>query len=876
MRKPVTAASVVALLAVLLGAMAAPATSAPVPVQQSAARSAYAPTAVPSLQQSLSLFQGLVSSVTTQPATLTRSEPRGMAVDPIGWALSAAGLAVSIADGVEEEQQLQAINAQLTAVQSTLSAIQVQLTTLQNSINQLMTQLKETNCATQTQAASSAAANIQSASQGFNELLAQTQAAGLTPPTQAAPTFAMLVTWATTYGGQIQSALNDLSLVISGTADDGALVACAQALYAPAPPPANFEATYYGNLYSFVSYWYQVQVGALNLYVEAQHLLALNASGQVTTLNPNTPQQVCQPPITNGQAQQNCNLAADMVSTVYDNLQAQLTTAGAPYLWGTGGQVMAQSPVATAASGQALAWLTDINTFQTSGCTLPLSSAPYTGVCGGSVGVGPTFANSTFGNYTFGPYSGWIPATSKAWYSTTSTSTTVMNHPSGPPDPPVAQAMSYAGLGNSTWGSGNGLSNLIILTGETSSSTGYSDWPLNQFGYQNSLTGQCLLDSNFQVSGNPTATGWQYPFCDAQGGEPLGNLVANFTQTGTKENTQLSWTQWPQGSFGYNYTDPLFYTASFGNTGEPNAKDPSPWWLNMPGGTTSPPVGPMWMTATYGWWVSGYSVVTEAPATFAGTPGYRWPVLPLSTSMCTNGMPLTNLGGAYTMCGADFQAWLGANLPSAPPAPTSPVELSATHSLGSANVSWRYRSVPQYRGDVTTKPAFRIRARRGAGKWTTVVPNTATSTGPVSHKGQRYGYLVKGLKAGNYSFKVAALAGKSPGRYSSVSRLEYVPDKVLQSRYYAFKGAGGTRSTVKAFADGRVYEITKSADGFGRLRARQITGHLFTNPYAWSGLWQQTTRGSWKNLRWVGYQRIGGPASSRKGMPYPRGYLPTY
>jgi len=844
---------IVVSLAVVFATAMAPGASAgePDPPQVDAAGT-ISPTVVPQLQVSVEVFQGIVDSVTPQPetsASALQPSPKaslregrrgevtesGFDVDPIGWALSAIGIAVTAATSAEEMQELQQISQQLTQVQQTLTQIQAQLTQISNQIAALSAQLAATNCSVQTQAATSALANVQSAAQSYLGYVEQ--AATATDPTQT-PSVQIMKEWALNYTlgeTSLQESLNDISDVVTGSTSDGSLQACAQALYSTTPsnPALGYENTYYSNLYLYVSYWYQAQVIALGLYVEAQHLLAMDAAGNASSLQATDPQVICDNPV-NSTVTSYCNAAAQQVGDTYSDISKQLSKAGAPYIWGTGGQVSAPSPAINQGPGN-YAWLLDINQFQAGNCAQPLSSAPsYGKPCGGTVGTTTTFGNSTFGNYTWGSYSTWQPAPSKAWYGVLAAATQQLGT--------YAQAMVATGFGNQNL-AGSGVSNLIILTGESTTSTPSS---LNQQDFQNSVTGLCVMDTSF-YSAYPNAN-LKLPLCDSQGGTALGSLISNYDSS-YKSNGYLG--QWSNPtSAPYSPSNAGYYTASAPGCGKELA-----WGqMNAPG----------WMSATQLWLDCE---ITQYPQ-YKPTAQYRWPVLPITSSMCTNSMTTATDGGAYTMCGADFQAWLAANLPTPPPNSSPPTAVWAEHSAQGAAVSW------QPPKGSPAPSSYVLQSRRNNGNWRTVTEPMTSSDVDAQSAGATHSTKVKGLKRGNYSFRVASawVGGRSDWRKSE--RREFVPGGKYSSRYYTFRKSGKVR-VAEAFSDGRVYWVAKKRTGFGWLDNKGIKGHWAKNPVNWAGSWKQRSSGSWRNLAWDGWRRADGPARSRAGMPLKNRPLPT-
>lgn len=843
-RRAVSALVVPALMIV----PASPPTHASAPVASTSQQTAtpVAPAPLTSLTQTLQLFQGLADSTANQSAQ-SASLAVGMP-DIFGWEMAAIGIAGSAQSTAETVAQLSEIDDQITGIQNTITSIGAQITGLQSQLKALSAQLQNQDCGVETAQMTLTLGYIQDLERKFSGFATQASQAADGAAGVAPPTWGQIVGWANTAVSGTYSVpvmLNTLNNVLVGTTDDGSISACAAAAVPLAgTTPFGWEQAYYSQVYNYMAYWYQIQVIALNLYVQAMHVLAVEASGDPTDFPVGDPSGVCQPPLAKGDVVTACNLAADEVSDLTDAITAQFSIAGAPYSWGTAGQVFAANPFAAGnpVPIQPYAWLMDINDFQTAGCTLPVSSA--SSPCGGSVGTSGQFANPTWGDFVWGAYTGWVPAKTLPWQS-------IGLQPPQTTNAPIWQRMQQLGFGDPTWGAEGGLDNLIVYTGEVVTSDADLE---NAYPGSASVTGQCFFDTANNISdGPPVASGvssWNVPACDGVGwwGGALISYLSSYFQPG-------HYGEWPNGSaFPYaqrsapiQYSNPAFYNADF-----ELASSPNPW---------IPRTAPGWATASPG-------------ATFTPTPEFRWPVLPLNDAMCSakipgNGtMDATNSGGAYTMCGADMTAWIAAQLPQMP-TPAAPISVSASPTLGAAAVSW----LP---GSVRQKPvSYRIRGKRGDGKWRTLVRDTSAKSRELASTSKRLRYPVPVAKSGFWRFKVVALMKDRRSRPSAPTRREYITTKRVSARYYVFT-QGQKRRVVKSFADGRVYWVGREQSAFGTRHKRVLHGHTFRDPYRWSGTWHQRADGSWKAMQWPGWVRVDGPARTRKGMPKAASRLPRY
>ncbi len=821
------------IAAALLGSPV-PATAA----EQASTPAPAAPQTLASWVQAEQLLEQLEASVGSLPASDARVS--GIVSDLVGWGLSAVGLAVSGDSSAAISQGLSDISQGLAGVQSSLNAISAQLGALSGELQQVSEQEKWADCADQTQSASGPAGVIQAAASDYNQFLTQATSASTSEP---APQVDALVDWASEYtsGNSLVAALDAINLMLMGSSQNGSLQACSAALMGMTQGSAlTFEQTYYGSLYQYLSYWYQMQVQGLNLYVEAEHLLALNAAGELSSFSPTQPSIICTQPIS-GVVTTFCDLAYNQVSAVYDNLVVQMYMAGAPYLWGSGGTMSAPSPQ----TGNK-AWLLDINDFQAGGCSLPLTS--ITTACGGTVGTTAAFANDRWGPYPGLLYTGWQPAVTSDWLSLISASYQFTG--SGY----FWQAMIQAGFGDTSWGTGAGLQNLIVYTSEVTASNSQDLMPgfwQSKPGsdFQNLVAGMCLLDTQGALNQyvipsvlTPVPV-WTQPLCDDQNGGMLSVLIddvdpANSTWSSSAPNGATG--SYPRGG---PFTPTAFYDAQFSE-----GPKGMPWWINQV---------PGWMTQTYGL----YGAPNPGWYGYEPTPQYRWPVLPLSDVECTASIPGTGTtmsvktsSGAYTMCGADMQAWVAAQLPDQPiVAPAGSV--SSAPKFGAAKVSWTPSKGQRH---VT---GYRIRGKRDGGTWTTLqtVPKATSARITVNRPGW-------------WRFKVVTLVRDRKSRPSAPSRAEYVAVSKHRWRFYTFRDGARTR-IAKAFSDGRVYFAGRQQQGAGELRKARITGHTYRGANPWSGPWVQRTSGSWKHLRWDGWTRVAGPARTRAGMPLRRAHL---
>lgn len=290
----------------------------------------FSPQTLPALEQSLQMFQQLADSTASQ-ATQSLSGVEDL--DYVGWMASAIGIASS--SDTQVVAQLQQIEDQITGIQSTVSTIDSQIEQLSQALDALSLQIAKDNCAVQSAQLTAALSTVQTAQTQFSTYLDQAAGQADGVKGQVAPSWQQLVNSANDVvsgSDNLRVALHTIDNVLTGTSNDGSILACvaAMAQYAGSTP-FGWEQAYYSQVYVYLAYFYQIQVQALNLYVEAQHVLALEASGRPpASFDIGSPQKICTPPLFNGDMVTACNNAADAVALVVSNITDQFMIGGAP------------------------------------------------------------------------------------------------------------------------------------------------------------------------------------------------------------------------------------------------------------------------------------------------------------------------------------------------------------------------------------------------------------------------------------------------------------------------------------------------------------------------------------------------------------------
>lgn len=237
-----------------------------------------------------------------------------------GWTLGALGLAEQAPDYTE---QLDRIDEDLKVMIDELNGIQDELNTISGEI----TVLNCTNWATALTTEKARVDNLLSDYQSF----ASTAAAGGTVSGST------LSDWVDQVEGQGSYASHEsmgdiIATFIStliGPGNTGVIPACVQTISKPTDETMSVDDDYYAKVQLFTDYYYNYQVRALFLYVEAKHYRAWVAAGSPTssTLSADSIAAVC----SNASAALYCNQASQRTNEVYNALVAQATTTGAPY-----------------------------------------------------------------------------------------------------------------------------------------------------------------------------------------------------------------------------------------------------------------------------------------------------------------------------------------------------------------------------------------------------------------------------------------------------------------------------------------------------------------------------------------------------------------
>lgn len=425
----------------------------------------------------------------------------------------------------------------------------------------------------------------------------------------------------------------------------GALKQCADAFRQEweQKRPALGEDMYYKDLWTYLNYFWQAQIKALNNVVEAYHIRAAEAwmggGAKPRPLPaPKDLKSICDSTKSRGAGaspSQNCKYAAEAATDVYYAMLDQAKAAGAGYAW----NLEATKSISMRAKTSEL-WVTDLSKYgDREDCEGPLNSLDPEGGCG------PTASTSTviYEDKGLG-YGGWKTATTAQWRTLLGPDTEAAT---------AGEAMGNAGFPP------NMRKNIIVYTNEwTRFGSDQLKWlsgPSRQ-RWQDPLTNvdaRCFFDTNMPPSGDGRHS-WLYCNQDAA----FWFLANAFDQSKSGPCS---------GSFHYRPSA----VAAQGTQRRFSGVDlQGQWTFDCNDPSSSVYYNKPWVQQKPGW--------MSLPLAEEGgeiIPEYKWPVQDISGRKCltnlnwgTDKTPLQprNAGGAWTMCGDDFKDWLKTQLPDPP------------------------------------------------------------------------------------------------------------------------------------------------------------------------------------------------------------------
>ncbi len=538
-----------------------------------------------------SAASGMFVSLSKSAAQGAAGEIGGQAA---GWAMGALGLSSGSPD----------YSAQLDKIDDDLQVIIGQLNDIEKELNAIEGELTVLNCSTWATALTGEKGRVDYLIGAYQSLVSTAANGGLVPSAEIAD-WVDQVLGLGSYASQqpIGQVISTFASTLTGPASTGVIPACAQSVPVPGSVMAG-DGTYYGQVNLFTDYYYNYQVRALFLYIEAQHYRAWVAAGSPGSdvIPADSVQDVCADP--NGALY--CNQAAGRANDVYNALLAQYTAAGAPY---TGDNFVlkydADNPYLFPLS------LEDFTKAAGSTCTYPLVSSAPCGVM--AVRYDDTAAVNTV--HYLG-YTNWgISRMSHldAW---------VEGWKSGTPGQYLEK----------TYGFKN-MENKIIV-----SSTNYS-YKLKGTDAWQVMTGFFDTDMVYGWQTSPINTQSEF--------EKLMTQTVDHGANCTPFNVWLHVREVGSDSAPKNRNK--FYDLA--GSGE---KCEGTWYKPFVFSET-----PGWMLA----FQDGRNHNTMVYGNSANLVQFRWPFRHVATLTCTGSRSTHNPAGVWSMCGDDFVAWVDRIVP---------------------------------------------------------------------------------------------------------------------------------------------------------------------------------------------------------------------
>lgn len=523
----------------------------------------------------------------------------------------------------------------LEDVKRQLEQISRQLEQISAQIEELSREQAFQSCAIQTQLGTDAVATINSQAKIFRRY------ANPKDPNRDRRDW---IAWARdvldTKNGSLQRLEYIRLQLLSKGGTSGALQQCAEAFRKrwESQYPALAEDKYYSDVWTYLNYFYQAQLLGLNNVVEAYHILAADAwmgkgpkprplpqpKDIATICNNTTPGSLGASP------SQYCRYARDEANDVYYAMLGQAKGAGAAYAWNT----RAKNAIAVQAKTSKL-WVTDLNKYgDRSQCPGPVSSLRP---CGPTVGKAWPLVN---GQDKGLGYDGWMTAWSMFWAPLLGANNKASS---------AGEAMEKAGFAKSM------TRGLIIYTGETEPP---DSWRMHwKWGPDAGLWGPlegdwnalCFFDTNLPPNSDASKS---WIFCDdnASFWYLANRRVDNTPSCNTTSYRYLTSDLAQRGSVDW------YYKATLQGELEEVCVDFVSSYAYFQAHVVQPP----------GWMYHSDT---------SGVAQFRWPMKEISDMPClahlnwgtdTSALQPKNAGGAWTMCGEDFTAWLKTQLPDPP------------------------------------------------------------------------------------------------------------------------------------------------------------------------------------------------------------------
>lgn len=534
----------------------------------------------------------------------------------VGWAIGKLF-------GAEENKQEQ----QMREILEKLDQINLRLDQMQASINRLDTHVQQLDCKGDFNNARVSVSYIDTNRKDFQNLIRQ----------QITDTDDW-VAWAEKVVDPANSsywALSNIALFLrdASSLGTGAITSCSRFLYQDWRDQAAAgrvlgESAYYGRLWEIIEYFYQYQVVALNMVVEANHVLAtvnykknngkLPPPDQMGIICQGTKERDASGPTSDPRTQ--CGKAKAAAIDTWNAMLDQALLAGAGF-W--------QNPAARrsiqAQYGTSKVWVSNLRNFGSMNC--PVAGNDAIDACGDAVGLGAPFSDGAGASLG---YSGWTFANTKQLGDILQTRKFK--------DKRGYEVLAAAGFDPDQRG-------YIVYTGDLASGSSmywpiYSaseGWqPLNPEVWQ----GRCLFDTTMRI----VTDEHPMPICEGDYVH-MNALAQTFKSTNWGYYFQSSW--FTRGTESANQS---FYETNLNRPLYPNQR----YKMGIP--------------------PAGWMVGPNHP----GTEQQRWPILDVGDPAVYGCSAFTfgvnryiqvgarNATGALQMCGRDLEAFLHQTLPDPP------------------------------------------------------------------------------------------------------------------------------------------------------------------------------------------------------------------
>lgn len=492
--------------------------------------------------------------------------------------------------------------AQLNKIHQDLQEVISQLNGIENELSKINDDLLAINCSEWSTTLSDEKARILSLLTDYQTFIATARDTGIVTNDQLSDWVDQVLA-INNYSGQesMDQILSKYYTTLISAPGTGVIPACIKLLSAPAHNSFG-DTTYYKNVTLFINYYYAFQVRALFLYNEAKHYQAWVAAGSPdsTFLSADSVAYVC----SDARAKEYCLSAVNNTNELYNNLIEQLTISGAPFT--------DENFVTWNNQSDGYLFIKSLEEFTTAAgdnCATPLTSAKPCGITAGRYDTG------NLRPVVYKGYTNWLKAGSNLIENLVSGWTT------GTAGDYLEDSLGF-----------KNMKNKIVISTNTV-----------KIDLSNSETDQDFVvffdtDPTYDFMKGLVKNQSQYDFLAPSTYSTPCYVDDDFTKIGHKYTYNMN-----SELYSFNLNRNNFYNlnATVGfeldNTGTDEIICTPLHWNTSPG----------WLASNTG----------------SNAKQYRWPVLEISSLVCTEGRSHKNADSVWTMCGDDFTAYLDYNVP---------------------------------------------------------------------------------------------------------------------------------------------------------------------------------------------------------------------